>query len=70
MDGDGANAKIELIDPALEEEEHILQLPNQTVRKNVYNVPANRRVQPVFWSNNHYLQISQIGIPIGYGGVI
>ena len=65
MDGDGAKAKIELIDPASEEQEHIPQLPNQTVRKIVFNVPANRRVQPVFWSNNYYLQNQKIGIPIG-----
>ena len=67
MAGNSSKANIEFIDPALEEQEHIPQLPNQTVRKNVYNVPANRRVQPVFWSNNYYLQNQKLSflLPMG-----
>ena len=67
MDGDRAKAKIEFIDPALEEQQHIPQLPNQTVRQIVYNVPANRRVQPVFWSNNYYLQNQKLVFLLGMG---
>ena len=65
MDGDGTKAKIEFIDPALEEQQYIPQLPNQTVRKIVYNVPANRRVQPVFWSYNYYLQNQKLVFLLG-----
>ena len=51
-----------------EEEPQLTKLPNNiSIQRTVY-LPANRRVQPVFWSNKHFLTISQFGNPSGFGG--
>eukprot|EP00092_Neocalanus_flemingeri_P000927 GFUD01000986.1.p1 GENE.GFUD01000986.1~~GFUD01000986.1.p1 ORF type:complete len:162 (+),score=29.94 GFUD01000986.1:30-515(+) len=37
------------------------QLPHPSLTKTAY-LPINKRVQPVFWSNQNYLTISEIGM--------
>jgi hypothetical protein len=48
-----------------EEDPQPTKLPNNIpVQRTIY-LPANRRVQPVFWSNQHFLSISQFANPSG-----
>ena len=49
------------------EDPQLSKLPNNIPIQTTLFLPANRRVQPVFWFNKHFLSISQFGIPSGIG---
>ena len=57
----------ELDDSEDEEDPQLSKLPNNIPIQTTVYLPANRRVQPVFWFNKHFLSISQFGIPSGIG---
>ena len=48
-----------------EEDPQLTKLPSDIPIQTSIYLPANRRVQPVFWSNKHFLSISQFSNPSG-----
>ena len=55
----------ELDDSEDEEDPQLSKLPNNIPIKTTVYLPANTRVHPVFWSNKHFLSISQFASPSG-----